>query len=110
MDVIKDRLSRRQTDMASVSIVQNQASVGAAQQLKHLIQTLTSACGMQEIRTTAVQKLDMWLQNIKIAKPAQVSVCVVIKLKKIFHPLLYVEFINEKSHSSKLKQKALPTC
>ena len=74
LDVIKDRLSRRQSDfsMNSVSMGQNHVASGAALQVKYLVQTLTSACGMQEIRTLAIPKLDMWLQNPKLTKQAQV--------------------------------------
>ena len=74
VELIKDRLSRRQTDLAinSVSVAQNQVTAAITLQGKYLIQTLTSACGIQEIRTVAVQKLEMWLQNPKLAKPAQV--------------------------------------
>ena len=75
LDVIKDRLSRRQTDLPinTVSMGQNHVAVGAALQVKFLIQTLTAACGLQEIRTTAIHKLDMWLQNPKLSKSASVS-------------------------------------
>ena len=75
LDEIKDRLSRRQTDLPlnTVTMGQNHVAMGAALQVKYLIQTLTGACGMQEIRSIAVHKLDMWLQNPKLTKSALVS-------------------------------------
>lgn len=69
LDLIKDRMSRR--DLA-VSVGQNQAATAITMQGKYLIQTLTSACGIQEVRTIAIQKLEIWFQNPKLAKSAQV--------------------------------------
>ncbi|XP_076816735.1 integrator complex subunit 1-like [Clavelina lepadiformis] len=73
VDIVKERLSRRQADNSvSVGVVAGpgtQSSVGLMG--KHLIKTLVSACGMQEVRTMAIQKLEVWLQNPKLLKPAQ---------------------------------------
>ena len=40
---------------------------------RNLIKTLTAACGIQDVREMSAQKLEFWLQNAKLIKPAQVS-------------------------------------
>ncbi|KAJ8792733.1 hypothetical protein J1605_019553 [Eschrichtius robustus] len=63
LDVLRDQLNRRQP-IDSVS--------------RNLLRLLTSACGYKEVRLMAVQKLEMWLQNPKLTRPAQdllMSVC-----------------------------------
>uniref|UniRef100_H2XNV6 Uncharacterized protein n=1 Tax=Ciona intestinalis TaxID=7719 RepID=H2XNV6_CIOIN len=64
IELLRDRLTRRQAPNA----------VG-----KTLIRTLTSVCGLQEVRLMSIQKLEMWLQNPKLIKPAQdllLAICV----------------------------------
>lgn len=63
LDVLRDQLNRRQP-IDSVS--------------RNLLRLLTSTCGYKEVRLMAVQKLEMWLQNPKLTRPAQdllMSVC-----------------------------------
>uniref|UniRef100_A0A8C9EAZ8 Integrator complex subunit 1 n=1 Tax=Phocoena sinus TaxID=42100 RepID=A0A8C9EAZ8_PHOSS len=63
LDVLRDQLTRRQP-IDSVS--------------RNLLRLLTSTCGYKEVRLMAVQKLEMWLQNPKLTRPAQdllMSVC-----------------------------------
>lgn len=64
LDVLRDQLNRRQP-IDNVS--------------RNLLRLLTSTCGYKEVRLMAVQKLEMWLQNPKLTRPAQdllMSVCV----------------------------------
>ncbi|XP_061258356.1 integrator complex subunit 1 isoform X2 [Bos javanicus] len=61
--MLRDQLNRRQP-IDSVS--------------RNLLRLLTSACGYKEARLMAVQRLEMWLQNPKLTRPAQdllMSVC-----------------------------------
>ncbi|NWX64143.1 INT1 protein, partial [Promerops cafer] len=63
LDMLRDQLNRRQP-MDSVS--------------RNLLRLLTATCGYKEVRQMAVQRLEMWLQNPKLTKPAQdllMSVC-----------------------------------
>ncbi|XP_055266424.1 integrator complex subunit 1 isoform X2 [Moschus berezovskii] len=63
LDVLRDQLNRRQP-IDSVS--------------RNLLRLLTSTCGYKEVRLMTVQKLEMWLQNPKLTRPAQdllMSVC-----------------------------------
>nr|XP_051686536.1 integrator complex subunit 1 isoform X2 [Oryctolagus cuniculus] len=63
LEVLRDQLNRRQP-IDNVS--------------RNLLRLLTSTCGYQEVRLMAVQKLEMWLQNPKLTRPAQdllMSVC-----------------------------------
>ncbi|XP_061848569.1 integrator complex subunit 1 isoform X2 [Colius striatus] len=63
LDMLRDQLNRRQP-MDNVS--------------RNLLRLLTAACGYKEVRQMAVQRLEMWLQNPKLTKPAQdllMSVC-----------------------------------
>ncbi|XP_007467137.1 PREDICTED: integrator complex subunit 1 [Lipotes vexillifer] len=63
LDVLRDQLTRRQP-IDNVS--------------RNLLRLLTSTCGYKEVRLMAVQKLEMWLQNPKLTRPAQdllMSVC-----------------------------------
>uniref|UniRef100_A0A8B9YS01 Integrator complex subunit 1 n=2 Tax=Bos mutus grunniens TaxID=30521 RepID=A0A8B9YS01_BOSMU len=63
LDMLRDQLNRRQP-IDSVS--------------RNLLRLLTSACGYKEARLMAVQRLEMWLQNPKLTRPAQdllMSVC-----------------------------------
>ncbi|XP_037669957.1 integrator complex subunit 1 isoform X2 [Choloepus didactylus] len=64
LDVLRDQLNRRQP-IDNVS--------------RNLLRLLTSTCGYKEVRLMAVQKLEMWLQNPKLTRPAQdllMSACV----------------------------------
>ncbi|XP_073931481.1 integrator complex subunit 1 [Castor canadensis] len=64
LDVLRDQLNRRQP-IDSVS--------------RNLLRLLASTCGYKEVRLLAVQRLEMWLQNPKLTRPAQdllMSVCV----------------------------------
>uniref|UniRef100_A0A3P9IDP2 Integrator complex subunit 1 n=1 Tax=Oryzias latipes TaxID=8090 RepID=A0A3P9IDP2_ORYLA len=56
LDVLRDQLNRRQP-MDNVS--------------RNLLRLLTAACGYKETRLMAVQRLEMWLQNPKLTRPAQ---------------------------------------
>uniref|UniRef100_A0A4W5NFU4 Integrator complex subunit 1 n=1 Tax=Hucho hucho TaxID=62062 RepID=A0A4W5NFU4_9TELE len=56
LDVLKDQLNRRQP-MDNVS--------------RNLLRLLTATCGYKEVRLMAVQRLEMWLQNPKLTRPAQ---------------------------------------
>ncbi|XP_043945691.1 integrator complex subunit 1 [Protopterus annectens] len=63
LDVLRDQLTRRQP-MDNVS--------------RNLLRLLTATCGYKEVRQMAVQRLEMWLQNPKLTRPAQdllMSVC-----------------------------------
>uniref|UniRef100_A0A8C3R092 Integrator complex subunit 1 n=1 Tax=Cyanoderma ruficeps TaxID=181631 RepID=A0A8C3R092_9PASS len=63
LDMLRDQLNRRQP-MDNVS--------------RNLLRLLTATCGYKEVRQMAVQRLEMWLQNPKLTKPAQdllMSVC-----------------------------------
>lgn len=63
VDMLRDQLNRRQP-MDNVS--------------RNLLRLLTAACGYKEGRMMAVQRLEMWLQNPKLTRPAQdllMSVC-----------------------------------
>ncbi|XP_053550643.1 integrator complex subunit 1 [Bombina bombina] len=64
LDMLRDQLNRRQP-MDNVS--------------RNLLRLLTATCGYKEIRLMAVQRLEMWLQNPKLTRPAQdllMSVCI----------------------------------
>ncbi|XP_077474311.1 integrator complex subunit 1 isoform X2 [Stigmatopora argus] len=56
LDVLRDQLNRRQP-MDNVS--------------RNLLRLLTATCGYKEGRLMAVQRLEMWLQNPKLTRPAQ---------------------------------------
>uniref|UniRef100_A0A3B3UAH8 Integrator complex subunit 1 n=1 Tax=Poecilia latipinna TaxID=48699 RepID=A0A3B3UAH8_9TELE len=56
LDVLRDQLNRRQP-MDNVS--------------RNLLRLLTATCGYKEARLLAVQRLEMWLQNPKLTRPAQ---------------------------------------
>ncbi|KAK7940544.1 hypothetical protein WMY93_003870 [Mugilogobius chulae] len=56
LDVLRDQLNRRQP-MDNVS--------------RNLLRLLTATCGFKEARLMAVQRLEMWLQNPKLTRPAQ---------------------------------------
>ncbi|XP_067238553.1 integrator complex subunit 1 isoform X3 [Chanodichthys erythropterus] len=56
LDVLRDQLNRRQP-MDNVS--------------RNLLRLLTATCGYKEVRLMAVQRLEMWLQNPKLTRPAQ---------------------------------------
>ncbi|XP_056018068.1 integrator complex subunit 1-like isoform X2 [Ostrea edulis] len=63
MEVIKEQLNKRQP-MDATS--------------KNLIRFMTATCGYGEVRLLASQRLEMWLQNPKLARPAQdllMSIC-----------------------------------
>ncbi|KAH3871098.1 hypothetical protein DPMN_034292, partial [Dreissena polymorpha] len=63
MDIIRDQLLKRQLMDASS---------------KNLIRLMTVTCGYQEVRQLASQKLELWLQNPKLARASQdllMSVC-----------------------------------
>ncbi|XP_067859035.1 integrator complex subunit 1 isoform X2 [Heptranchias perlo] len=63
IDVLRDQLNRRQP-MDNVS--------------RNLLRLLTATCGYKEVRLMTVQRLEMWLQNPKLTRPAQdllMSVC-----------------------------------
>lgn len=56
LEVLRDQLNRRQP-MDNVS--------------RNLLRLLTATCGYKEVRLMAVQRLEMWLQNPKLTRPAQ---------------------------------------
>ncbi|XP_022317209.2 integrator complex subunit 1-like [Crassostrea virginica] len=63
MEVIREQLNKRQP-MDATS--------------KNLIRFMTATCGYGEVRLLASQRLEMWLQNPKLARPAQdllMSIC-----------------------------------
>ncbi|GCC27602.1 integrator complex subunit 1 [Chiloscyllium punctatum] len=63
IDMLRDQLNRRQP-MDNVS--------------RNLLRLLTTTCGYKEVRLMTVQRLEMWLQNPKLTRPAQdllMSVC-----------------------------------
>ncbi|MGH0122324.1 UNVERIFIED_CONTAM: hypothetical protein FKN15_003115, partial [Acipenser sinensis] len=63
LDVLRDQLNRRQP-MDNVS--------------RNLLRLLTATCGYKDVRQMTVQRLEMWLQNPKLTRPAQdllMSVC-----------------------------------
>lgn len=55
LEAVKEQLNRRQPDAIT----------------KNFLKLLSSACGFVEIRNIAVPKLEMWLHNPKLMKPAQ---------------------------------------
>ena len=55
LEVVKEQLNRRQPD----SITRN------------FLKLLSTACGFVEIRNIVVSRLEMWMHNPKISKPAQ---------------------------------------
>ncbi|KAK2152727.1 hypothetical protein LSH36_320g00001 [Paralvinella palmiformis] len=63
LDILREQLSRRQSmDGGS----------------RNLLRVMTATCGYTEVRTMAVQRLEMWLQNPKLTRAAQdllMSVC-----------------------------------
>ncbi|ESO87352.1 hypothetical protein LOTGIDRAFT_107278 [Lottia gigantea] len=63
LDLIREQLNRRQPMDATA---------------RNLIRLMTATCGYSEVRTLASQRLEMWLQNPKLARTAQdllMSVC-----------------------------------
>ena len=56
IDVVKEQFNRRQ---------------GTDNITRNFIKFLTNACGLLEIRSMVVQKLEMWIMNPKISRPAQ---------------------------------------
>ena len=53
LDILREQLSRRQSmDGGS----------------RNLLRVMTATCGYTEVRTMAVQRLEMWLQNPKVQK------------------------------------------
>ncbi|XP_061168184.1 integrator complex subunit 1-like [Saccostrea echinata] len=63
MEVIREQLNKRQP-MDATS--------------RNLIRFMTATCGYGEVRLLAAQRLEMWLQNPKLARPAQellMSIC-----------------------------------
>ncbi|KAK1162914.1 hypothetical protein AOXY_G17905 [Acipenser oxyrinchus oxyrinchus] len=56
LDVLRDQLNRRQP-MDNVS--------------RNLLRLLTATCGYKDVRQMTVQRLEMWLQNPKLTRPAQ---------------------------------------
>lgn len=59
LEAIKEQLNRRQPE----SITRN------------FLRLMSSACGFVEIRNIAVPRLEMWLHNPKLMKPAQELLC-----------------------------------
>ncbi|XP_035215176.1 integrator complex subunit 1-like [Stegodyphus dumicola] len=55
LDVIREQMTRRQPTEVS----------------RNTLRFLVSTCGISEVRLTVSQKLEMWLQNPKLTKPAQ---------------------------------------
>ena len=55
LDVVKEQLNRRQPDSIT----------------KNFLKLLSSTCGFAEIRNIVVSRLEMWMHNPKISKPAQ---------------------------------------
>ena len=53
MEMVKEHLSRRQA-MDSAN--------------RNMLRLLTVACGYSEVRTLAVPRLEMWLQNPKVGQ------------------------------------------
>nr|XP_004666400.2 integrator complex subunit 1 isoform X2 [Jaculus jaculus] len=63
LDMLRDQLNRRQP-IDNVS--------------RNLLRLLSATCGYKEVRLLAVQRLELWLQNPKLTRPAQdllMSVC-----------------------------------
>uniref|UniRef100_UPI00398F2E8F integrator complex subunit 1 n=1 Tax=Pristiophorus japonicus TaxID=55135 RepID=UPI00398F2E8F len=56
IDMLRDQLTRRQP-MDNVS--------------RNLLRLLSATCGYKEVRLMTVQRLEMWLQNPKLTRPAQ---------------------------------------
>merc|ERR1719427_701510 len=56
MNTVREQLNRRQ---------------GADNITRNFLRFLTYACGLQEVRHLVVHKLEMWLINQKICRPAQ---------------------------------------
>nr|CAB3256291.1 integrator complex subunit 1 [Phallusia mammillata] len=71
IDILKDRLSRRIPDINPVGGGAGPGASAVGMSGRSLIKTLASTCGVQEIRSMSSQKLEMWLQNPKLVKPAQ---------------------------------------
>uniref|UniRef100_A0A8D8YUP5 Integrator complex subunit 1 n=3 Tax=Cacopsylla melanoneura TaxID=428564 RepID=A0A8D8YUP5_9HEMI len=64
LETVKEHLNRRQA-LDTVT--------------KNILKLLTSTCGIPEIRLLVIPKLDAWLQNAKLMKPAQdllMSLCI----------------------------------
>lgn len=55
-DAIKEQVSRRQPPENTT---------------RNFLRMLSATCGLVEVRLTAVQRLEMWLQNPKLQRPAQ---------------------------------------
>ena len=56
MEVVRDQLNRRQ---------------GTDNITRNFLRFLTSACGLPEVRVIVVPKLEMWIMNPKVSRPAQ---------------------------------------
>ncbi|XP_063991596.1 integrator complex subunit 1 [Diachasmimorpha longicaudata] len=57
LEAVKEQLNRRQQQAESIT--------------KNFLKLLSSACGFVEIRNISVPRLEMWLHNPKLMKPAQ---------------------------------------
>lgn len=78
LDVVKEQLNRRQLD----SITRN------------FLKLLSSTCGFVEIRNIVVSRLEMWMHNPKILKPAQ-ELLVYVCYNCISHTQRDVEIISQ---------------
>lgn len=89
MDLVKEHLMRRQP-IDTIS--------------RNVLRLLVTTCGIGEVRLLAAQRLEMWLQNPKLMRPAQdllMSVC----LNCNQHNQQDVEVI---SHLIKIRLKTKP--
>ena len=73
-NVIRERLAKKHPDIGAMAVGSNAAMQGGVHSSgRNLIRTVTAACGIQDVREMCAQKLEIWLQNTKLMKPAQVG-------------------------------------
>lgn len=78
VEVVKEQLNRRQ---------------GADNITRNFIKFLTSTCGLLEVRHLVVPKLEMWIMNHKISRPAQ-ELLMAVAMNCNTHSQQDVEVIN----------------
>jgi len=89
MNIVREQLNRRQ---------------GTENITRNFIKFLTSACGLPEIRLLVVSKLEMWLMNPKVSRPAQ-DLLQAVALNCCTHSVMDTEVI---VHLTKLRLKNKP--
>eukprot|EP00057_Strongylocentrotus_purpuratus_P024524 XP_011678998.1 PREDICTED: integrator complex subunit 1 [Strongylocentrotus purpuratus] len=73
--LLRDEIEKDVVDFVKEQLVRRQGMDTP----RNLLRLLTSTCGFSEVRLITAQRLEMWLQNPKLTRPAQellVSTCV----------------------------------